>query len=170
MAAMRRFALFPPLPLRAALLLPLALAVDGCGESVKDDHFAKDLREDREGEATARTPAAADALPVRIGELGPSFAACNGAGTPRNLAAGETLPVRSAPFDHAAQTGSIAAASRFFVCTRSHDQRWLGVVYDEAGALDPRCGVAAPVTSRRAYEGPCRSGWAPAASVKLVAG
>ncbi len=78
--------------------------------------------------------------------------------------------MRSAPFDHAAQTGSVAAGARFFVCTRSHDQRWLGIVYEEAGALAPRCGVSAPLPARRGYDGPCRSGWVAAAFVKLVAG
>ncbi|HEV2747233.1 MAG TPA: hypothetical protein VGW34_08045 [Allosphingosinicella sp.] len=145
----------------AALLLALA----GCGEPVEDDHFARDVREARPASAAVAT----DAVAVRIGELGPNFAACSAAGTPRNLAQGAALPVRSAPFDTAVEVGRIAAGSRFFVCTRSHDQRWLGVVHDAGGALEPRCGVSSPVVSRLAYAGPCRSGWVPAAFVKLVA-
>lgn len=146
------------------LLLPLLLA--GCGESVRDDHFANDVDAPRPEAAPVQT----EAVPVRIGEMGSSFAACNAAGTTRNLGAGGALPVRAAPFDTAAEVGAIGAGARFFVCTRSHDQRWMGVVYDQAGELSAACGVSAPATLRRAYDGPCRSGWISSAFVKLVAG
>ena len=112
------------------------------------------------------------AVPVRVGELGPNFNACSLAGTSRHLdvTAGDRLEVRAAPFDTAAATGGIRAGTRFFICTRSHDQRWLGVVYDEAGALSQACGVSRPVPSRRPYQGPCRSGWVSSALVKQIAG
>ena len=150
----------------ASILLLIALAA--CGEGVEDDHFAKDVQPARVETAPVRT----DPVPVRVGELGPNFDACGGAGRTRQLdpAAGERLEVRAAPFDTAEETGAIAAGSAFFVCTRSHDQRWLGVVYHESGALAPECGVSSPVRARREYEGPCRSGWVPAAFVKLIAG
>jgi hypothetical protein len=153
--------------MKRAFLLPLLLLAS-CGEAVKDDHFANDVQEAR-SEAPAVTP---PAVPVRIGELGPNFNACNAAGTSRHLdpAAGERLQVRAAPFDAAEETGAIPAGARFFICTRSLDQRWLGVVYDEAGALSPACGVSRPVTSRRGYDGPCRSGWISAAFVRQIAG
>jgi hypothetical protein len=147
--------------------LPVLLALSGCGEAVRDDHFANEVAG---AEANAPAPVVTDGVPVRIGELGPNFAACGGAGTTRNLAAGAVLPVRAAPFDSAEEIGGIAAGSRFYVCARSHDQRWMGVVYDEGGALAEQCGVSAPVTTRRPYEGPCRSGWVASAFVKLVAG
>jgi hypothetical protein len=151
---------------RALLLLTLTLA--GCGEAVKDDHFAKDVRAERTEPAAART----DAVPVRIGELGPNFNACNAAGTARNAdaAAGDRLQVRAAPFETAAETGAVPAGARFFICSRSHDQRWLGIVYEEAGALSPACGVSRPVSGRRGYEGPCRSGWVSSVFVKQIAG
>ena len=153
--------------MRRALLL-LLLALPGCGEAVKDDHFANELKDERTEPATVRP----GAVPVRIGELGPNFNACNAAGTSRRLdaAAGDRLQVRSAPFDTAAETGAIPAGARFFICTRSHDQRWLGVVYEEGGSLSPACGVSRPVGSRRGYEGPCRSGWVSSALVKQIAG
>lgn len=151
----------------ALLLVPILLA--GCGESVRDDHFANDSREIETPRAQS-PPVRTDAVPVRIGELGASFDACNTAGTTRNLGEGGALPVRAAPFDTAAEVGAIGAGARFFVCTRSHDQRWMGVVYDQGGELSAACGVSAPVTSRRPYEGPCRSGWISSAFVKLVAG
>jgi hypothetical protein len=152
-------------PLIFLPLMLLAPILPGCGEAIKDDHFANTIQQD----APAAAQLAPEAVPVRIGELGPSFAACNGAGTTRHLAAGAALPVRAAPFDTAAQSGAVAAGARFFVCTRSHDQRWLGIVYDPSGALEPRCGVSSPAPRRANYAGPCRSGWIAAAFVKLVA-
>jgi len=149
--------------MRAALIPLLALA--GCGEAVKDDHFQ---RQPELAEA-APVPVRTDAVPVRVGELGANFNACGHAGTTRHLAEGAALPVKAAPFDTAADVGRIPAGARFFVCTRSHDQRWMGVVYEEGGTLSPACGVSAPVTGRRAYQGPCRSGWVGSAFVKFVA-
>jgi hypothetical protein len=147
------------------LLVPFLSALAGCGEAVRDDHFANKV----DAAASEPAPVASSAVPVRVGELGPSFAACGAVGTTRNLAEGKGLEVRAAPSDTAARAGEVAAASRFFVCSRSHDQRWLGIVYEPAGQLAPACGVTTPLPSRRNYEGPCRSGWVASAFVKLVA-
>ena len=147
------------------LTLVALLMLAACGEAVKDDHFAADVKVD--GEASPVVPGA---VPVRIGELGASFAACGTAATTRHLGAGEQLPVRAAPYDAAAETGKVAAGAQFFICTRSHDQRWMGVVFDKSGTLSAACGVSSPVTSRRDYQGPCRSGWVSSAFVKLIAG
>jgi hypothetical protein len=151
--------------MRRLLILPLA-ALAGCGEPVEDDHFANSIDIER----AEPVPVTVDSVPVRIGELGASFAACSAAGTTRHLAVGATLPVRAAPFEAAEEMGSIPAGTRFFVCTRSHDQDWMGVVFHENGALDPSCGVSGPVAARQAYTGPCDSGWVSSALVKLVAG
>ncbi len=108
-------------------------------------------------------------VPVRIGELGPSFDACGTLGTTRNIAPDAVLPARNAPFEAAQEAGGVRSGTRFFVCARSHDQKWLGVVWAPEG--DPAgCGVTSPVASRRDYGGPCPSGWVQAAFVKLVAG
>ncbi|HYW15332.1 MAG TPA: hypothetical protein VE891_04155 [Allosphingosinicella sp.] len=113
---------------------------------------------------------ASESRPVRIGELGANFRACGAAGTSRNLKAGEALAVRSAPFENAGETGKVDSGARFFICTRSHDQKWFGIVFDEGGTLAERCGVSEPVTRRRDYDGPCRSGWVQSAFIKVVAG
>ncbi|HZG08007.1 MAG TPA: hypothetical protein VEZ70_03400 [Allosphingosinicella sp.] len=150
------------------LFLPLLLVA--CGESVRDDHFGNMANTQAPAVPREAVAPVRHDMPVRVGELGVNFDACASAGTTRHLKGGDTLPVKAAPFENSAQTGTIANGERFFVCTRSHDQKWLGVVYDEGGALAERCGVSSPVRERRGYEGPCRSGWVASAFVKLVAG
>ena len=148
---------------RAFLLLCLGMA--SCGDPVA---VSNKVAGDSADPAADTIDTAA--RPVRIGELGPNFAACSAAGTTRNLKAGETLPVRWAPFDTARESGTVPARARFFICARSLDQKWFGIVYDEGGSLAERCGVAEPVTRRRDYDGPCRSGWVQSAFVKVIAG
>jgi len=108
--------------------------------------------------------------PVRIGELGANFAACNAQGEVRERAADGPIPVRAAPFEQAQQKGQLAPGSTFFICSRSLDQRWFGVVYDASGEASRSCGVSAPISARQDYEGPCDSGWVASAQVRLISG
>lgn len=148
-----------------ALLPLLLIGLSACGEEVPNDYFANGIEAARQDPAVAVT-----ATPVRIGELGPNFDACGAVGTTRRVAAGEALPVLAAPFSTAAQTGSLPSGGRFFICSRSLDQKWLGIVFDEAGGIASGCGVDRPAPSRRAYAGACRSGWVSSALVKTIAG
>ena len=141
------------------------IALAGCGEPVRDDHFANDSEPARAPEVTTTSAAA-----VRIGELGPSFNACPAAGTTRHVAAGEELGVLAAPLARAEKKGSLPAGARFFICSRSLDQKWFGIVYDGAGTMAAHCGVIGPVPTKRNYDGPCASGWVSSALVKLIAG
>jgi hypothetical protein len=150
--------------MRPALIL-LCLLAASCGDPATVAN-----RSATGNESAVSDEVTATARPVRIGELGANFRACGAAGTSRSLKAGEALPVRWAPFENARETGSVPAQARFFICTRSHDQKWFGIVYDEDGALAGRCGVSEPVTRRRDYDGPCRSGWVQSAFVKVIAG
>ncbi|RHW19012.1 hypothetical protein D1610_02455 [Sphingomonas gilva] len=106
------------------------------------------------------------AQPVRIGEGGPRFNACLGTGRVVNTKA---LDVRAAPFGEAEKVDALAADMRVAICSRSLDQRWLGVVYPPPGQPDLDCGVSGPVERAQGYEGPCRSGWISSAFVRLVA-
>lgn len=149
---------------RALILLPIILA--GCGQPVRDDHFTN---AQQPADQAPSAPEVAPPVAVRVGELGPNFDACSSIGTARRLETGAGLALRAGPFDYSEQTGTIPSSARFFVCTRSLDQKWLGIVLHESGQPSPGCGVSEPVTQRRAYEGPCRSGWVASAGVRLVA-
>jgi hypothetical protein len=147
--------------MRAILLFAFCLAA--CGEPVQRGGAEANL-------SNLADTVTAEPAPVRIGELGPNFDACPEAGTTRHLGAGETLPVRSSPFDNGVQTGAILPGAQFFVCARSIDQKWYGLVFSPDGRLADSCGVSEPSPARRPYSGPCRSGWVASAYVKLIAG
>lgn len=137
------------------------------------------------------------ARPVIIGEDGPRLDACGALGVVRRIGKG-ALALRAAPFSDAKSLADLPEGARLHVCTRSLDQKWLGVVVaqDVDAAQAPitgnlaigdndmgtanavpaapvpviDCGVSSPVESRRPYRGPCRSGWVSSAYVALVAG
>ena len=151
-----------------AILVLLLLA--GCGERVPESG-------DGQGSTTppyVRPESNAllnDAVtPVTVGEPGRNFAACNARGATRDRGGGGPVPVRAAPFDQAAEIDQLAAGAEFFICSRTHDQRWFGIVYDEGGRAAQRCGVSEPVPERRRYQGPCAAGWVASARIRLVSG
>lgn len=108
--------------------------------------------------------------PVRIGELGPNFPACYAMARLRERVVTEAVPVRSAPSEQGRETARMPLDRQFFICARSHDQGWFGIVWDNAAGASPDCGVSRPLTSRRDYGGPCESGWIPSALVRLESG
>lgn len=110
--------------------------------------------------------------PVRIGESGSAAPACPVRGEVASLDASgmAALPLRAAPFDEASGTASLAAGTRVFLCTRSLDQRWQGIVVPPEDAPDADCGVTAQIEAPRDYTGPCRAGWVPGAYVRPLGG
>lgn len=109
-------------------------------------------------------------VPVRVGELGQGFAACGGRGATRDRPGAPSVPVRGAPFEANHEIDRLNGGTEFFICARTHDQRWFGIVYDRSGGDGSRCGVAGPVARRADYAGPCASGWVPSSLVRLVSG
>jgi hypothetical protein len=156
---------------RRVLLLSLVLLIAGCGERAGNSGGA-------DGSTTppyVRAQADNSLLgqletPVRIGELGASFAACNARGATRDRGGAEPISVRAAPYDGAGEIDRLAPGSDFFICTRSQDEHWFGIVYDEGGHATDRCGVGGPIAARRDYLGPCAAGWVSSARVRLVSG
>jgi hypothetical protein len=149
------------------ILSPISL-LGGCFDQPLSNNFGATTP--LSGRTTEDKTTLGDAVsPVRIGELGPNFAACNAQGRVRSQAAGG-LPVHAAPFDRAQQKANLAPGATFFICSRSLDQRWFGIVYEAPGRAAPACGVSTPVGSRRDYDGPCDSGWVGSAQVQLISG
>jgi hypothetical protein len=151
--------------IKAAALMALAGGCQKPPEPGESRGSTTPRYERAEGDASALEQAT---QAVRIGESGPSFAACSARATTRNRSPEATFAVRAAPYQAAQETGRLPAGAAFFICSRSLDQKWFGIVYDEGGTLADRCGVSAPVPARRDYMGPCRSGWVSSAFVKLV--
>lgn len=154
-----------------ALAFAVLAALGGCSGEKAPDPAAKGsttppyVRADENG-TTLR-----DAVtPIRIGEQGPSFAACTARGATRDRTAAGAVPVRAAPFEVNEEIDYLPAGAEFFICARSADQRWFGIVYDADGTAAARCGVSEPVPSRQVYRGPCAAGWVPSARVRLVSG
>jgi hypothetical protein len=145
------------------------MLIAGCEDQpVANGYGSTTPRYDRPVESKSNLDQAV--VPVRIGELGRNFAACNAQGEVRERATNGAMPVRAAPYEQAQQKAQLPPGSTFFICSRSLDQRWFGVVYDSAGQASRGCGVSSPVGQRRDYEGPCDSGWVASAQVRLISG
>lgn len=162
----------------------LSLATLACSESTKvsDDLAESSANLDNPTGRAERVESGPSAKPVRIGEGGPRFDACQSVGEVGGHVKG-SLPVLSAPFDAAERQDSLAVGQRVYICTRSHDQQWFGIVYDDGaggsgenadgvqtGTGPGDCGVSSPVRAKRSYDGPCKSGWVESLYVVLVAG
>ena len=165
----------------------LCFTATACQQTTKvEDALAE--RESDGASATERTERVGShpgERAIRIGEGGPRFDACQSVGKVAGLRTGE-LDVLIAPFDSADKKDSLKAGQMVYICTRSHDQQWFGIVYAEASPVEAAgegnelaappamelgdCGVSSPVRSKRNYDGPCKSGWVESNFVKLVAG
>lgn len=175
-----------------AALLPLALVLTTVGCADPEPAQKREPGGVQAGQRLDAAEPSPSARAVNIGEGGPRFAACQGRGRVGNMRGG-ALPVRDAPFDDAKQIGALAEDAHVFICTRSLDQQWLGVVVagedgakpaaissTPAAGTEPSdaaptpasgvdCGVTAPVRNKRPYSGPCQSGWVESTFVAVVA-
>ncbi|MBW4331552.1 hypothetical protein KY084_11800 [Stakelama sp. CBK3Z-3] len=150
------------LPL-ATLALMLSACQSGTPITPENDSQTSDAAVDQ--------PLSPGARPVRIGENGANFAACGARGIV-TIGEDKNVPLRAAPFDEADQVTALKAGQRMFICTRSIDQRWLGVVVPQTRdgtSASADCGVNQRVERPQAYTGPCPSGWIANALVRLTA-
>jgi len=172
-----------------------------CSENVKVSDELEEAQTDLNNPTgrSERAPSNPSEKPIRIGEGGPRFDACQAVGEIR--ARGDKVTkLLIAPFDSAKSKDELQAGQFVYICTRSHDQQWFGIIYDDglsvaspqntgnaAKASDNEerpandlitppfrgpgdCGVSSPVRAKRKYDGPCKSGWVESISVRLVAG
>jgi hypothetical protein len=154
-----------------AALLALTMLLAGCGERAPRQQQAGGSTTPPYVRDQADPSLLGEArMPVRVGELGPNFSACTARGGTRDRAPGGPVPVRAAPFAQAGEIDRLPAGAEFFICSRTHDQGWFGIVYDSGGQAAERCGVSGPVAARRDYAGPCAAGWVPSARVQLLSG
>lgn len=161
------------------MTLCLLLILTGCSDSrnvmdeLPNSSIAGAARENM-SESRMEAPLA---RPVIIGEDGPRMDACGAMG----MVTRGSLPLRAAPFDDARTIATLEEGDRMHVCTRSLDQRWLGVILpprpdgqaaaDNSARPQPAdCGVTEPVDRKQSYDGPCDSGWVSSARVRLIAG
>lgn len=160
------------------IFLCLILLLTGCSDSrdvldeLPNSSLAGAPREDVP-ESRMEAPLS---RPVTIGEDGPRLDACGALGQVARTGQ-EGLSLRAAPFADARELARLTEGARVHVCTRSHDQKWLGVVVvptavegADTDAQTGDCGVTSPVESRRPYAGPCASGWVSSGFVRLIAG
>ncbi|MBB3982199.1 hypothetical protein GGR44_001858 [Sphingobium fontiphilum] len=168
--------------MRYALPLLLLFAV-GCSDrrEVADELPNSALAEAAREEVPESRMEQPLARPVTIGEDGPRLDACGALG--RVVQAGASgLALRAAPFADAREVERLQNGDRAYVCTRSIDQKWLGVVVqpapvtpvtneagNETGGEPVDCGVSSPVERKAAYDGPCVSGWVSSAYIRLIA-
>jgi hypothetical protein len=109
-------------------------------------------------------PAPSRVQPVRIGANGqPGLDACPSTGQIASAVA-----ARLAPTGQASVSLTLRAGQSVYLCGSSSDGAWESVVVPAREGQD--CGVSRPVSFPRVYAGPCRSGWVPAGSVRVVAG
>ena len=145
--------------------LVLALFLVACSREVSSGNDA----ELYQSNSAVLTPGV---QPVRVGEGGAAYPACTGTGTVVNLSpSGESyLSLRAAPFAEANEVTRLNDGAPLFLCSRSLDQRWQGVVVPPIDTPNADCGVTTPLAGAQAYAGPCKSGWVLTAFVRPSAG
>lgn len=149
-----------------SLLLAFPLLLAGCYDQPFSENFGA-TTPNVERKPAANAARVETETPVRIGEQGPSFPACAAQG---RVQARDGLAVRTAPFDRAREIATLPRDATVFICSRSMDQHWLGIVYEAPGNASEACGVTVPSSRRQDYDGACASGWVPSAQVRMLAG
>ena len=118
----------------------------------------------------AAKPTAGPDVPVRVGAQS-ELNACTSIGHGK-----AALNVRAAPSASARATAKLDRTHLVWICEQRDGAKWYGIVYGAAAVshgkdgIPPACGVADPIAKPKAYRGPCKSGWVPAAAVEMIAG
>ncbi len=117
----------------------------------------------------AKPAALPAARPVMVGGEA-EFDACGGVHKVVGLKAkGDNfLSVRAAPSVRGRERDRLKMGRMVWSCDSTEEGEWIGVVYERIPGQE--CGVGTPIAKRRAYAGPCASGWVSGRFLELVAG
>ena len=117
----------------------------------------------------AKSAALPAARPVMVGGEA-EFDACGGVHKVIGLKAqGDNfLSVRAAPTPKGKERDRLKMGRMVWSCDAAQEGEWIGVVYERVPGQD--CGVGTAIERRRAYAGPCASGWVSGRFLQLVAG
>lgn len=88
---------------------------------------------------------------------------------PLNPRGDNFLAVRSRPSTAGRELARLKSGHDVWACDETADGEWTGIVYAPAGQ-DIDCGVGTPLAERRAYDGPCKTGWVASRFIVIVAG
>jgi len=155
----------------AGTVLAAALLAAGCAEPAQNNPNRSEGLTSSEGPRSAAPDGSkVSPRPVQIGFDGPRFDACAGYGEvkPLNPAGDNYLAVRAAPSINADEIDRLTSGTGLSMCQQVGD--WIGVVYAPDQEEPVQCGTSSPVSSKREYEGPCKSGWVNENYITLVAG
>ncbi|MCW1402556.1 hypothetical protein OKA06_09525 [Novosphingobium sp. MW5] len=78
------------------------------------------------------------------------------------------LSVRASPSVKGRELDRLRMGRMVWSCDSTEEGDWIGVVYERRPGQD--CGVGTPIAKRRAYSGPCASGWVSGRFLEIVAG
>ena len=101
--------------------------------------------------------------PVLVGTEGPSLPACSSLSKVKD---GGT-DIYWAPNETRAAKASLPAGASVSVCEAAENDQWFGIVFAAPRTEPEMCGVTRSVASQQEYQGPCRSGWIRAGSVRI---
>lgn len=107
--------------------------------------------------------------PVNYG-ADPEMDACGSLAEVYNLSDGPDgfLAVKEGPNLKATRLDKILKGQKLWVCEVSQNGQWFGIVYPSTPTQE--CGVTSAIPKKKAYTGPCKSGWVSKKYINIIAG
>ena len=156
-----------PMPMRRVLFCAGALTLAACGERP-----ARQAPDTPAASASATTRLVAP-LAVQVGSPDEEVDACSiGAIRAGGADGARRVAVRSGPGAQYPVIDSLPPGAAFHSCDGTEE--WVGIVYrresDPPDSTGSCGGLSSPIAVRRAYDGPCRSGWIAKDAQEIIAG
>ena len=164
--------------MRRLLLCACALTLAGCGERAEPRAPDTPAASARATSAPASAPASATVpvvapVAVQVGSPDEEIDACSVGAIRAGRADGaRRVAVRSGPGARYPAVDSLPSGTAFHSCDAA--EGWVGIVYrretDPPDSTGSCGGLSSPIAVRRAYDGPCRSGWIASDAQEITAG